>query len=502
MNKMAKLFFVVQSEADTCLLREPAALFGTGALGVLYAGADGGKARQWRRTCVAIGCSFAALSAMQPEAPPYYGYEHEITSLRVFQHLRQTLLRGVYFEDALAFHCLQARKTLGEFSGTCFITRAGTSEARSANPLEATRQAFCRNYCLRHADSVLRLGDEPSAEGQSSIPGFSSAAPWQALRAGTLAPASSNCLVSAGKVSVCMAHYNHPRYLPLALESLARQDHENFEVIVTDDGSTDAAALHVFEEQKRTRDARFRFYHKKNSGPGDTRNFCAAHADGDYLVFMDADNLARPSMVRVFAESMARSNMDALTCHFEAFSHESCDLAPKNARYRSVPIGQDIVTGLLENTFGDTNMIVRTDVFRQMHGMCATRTGVEDWEFLVRLALTGHTQDVIPEPLFYYRLTPEGLSRNNARLDRQGCILAAYENYGIRDVLARRMVEDLAIPFHRFNNRIGLAAHSVFLQPALRAACFLERLYQKLCPAASRRQRFATTCRRFFQRSL
>ncbi|MDL2272258.1 glycosyltransferase [Desulfovibrio sp. OttesenSCG-928-I05] len=298
-------------------------------------------------------------------------------------------------------------------------------------------------------------------------------------------------------ISVCMAHYNYPRYLPWALDSLERQDYPNFEVIVTDDGSTDPQARAVFQNQKMLRDGRFRFFEKENSGPGLTRNFCANQAKGTYLVFMDADNLADPSMLRRFAEGMERSGVDALTCHFETFAPvwEGSKIPPKRV-FRALPLGQVILTGLLENPYGDTNMIVKAATFQRLGGMCGTREGIEDWEFLARLALTGGTQDVVPETLFYYRLTPEGVSRNSSKIRAQKRIAETYKQYG--SGLLPEFVDHMLIPFY-WNERPE-RAYSVFIRQGIRIGEWLEKIYQRTFPSGSKRQHFASWVRRCYRR--
>lgn len=497
------IFFIVESAA--CLEDLHNVAVGCDAsqkIHVFYTGTEEKIRREWKRACVTWSCAFASLADVPPLDPPCYAYPCEIASLRVYRWLQEQTADIVCFEGMLGFHCLQARKVLGAFAQIAFVVLAESGLVRASLPLQITRERFCRAYCVQHADAVwngvisqdgLRL---PSEKKRPSFAGI-----LHALRIKHISYEGGGG-TSHGMISVCVAHYNYPRFLPIALESLARQDYKNFEVIVADDGSTDPEALHEFDAQECLMDTRFRFFHKKNGGAGDTRNFCAAHAKGDYLVFMDADNVATPHMLRTFAESMARTGADALTCHFEGFASEETDIPPRKCKYLAVPTGQDLVTSTLENTLGDTNMIVRKDVFLKLGGMCSTRTGVEDWEFLVRLGLAGFRQDVVPQPLFYYRLTPEGISRNTTHIDRLSCISAAYAQYGLKEPLAQDLLKRVTIPYYTMVTEGSFVTGSVFLRQAFRIGLFLEALYQRWFPAASRRQRFATAFRNFFQRNL
>ena len=147
-------------------------------------------------------------------------------------------------------------------------------------------------------------------------------AAWEKFAATPFPAAPAPAVVSAPpKISVCMPYYNHGKYLPAALASLARQTYDNFEVILVDDGSTDAGACEVFAIlQKKYPAPRFRFFRTENAGVGAARNFAVAQATGDWLVFMDADNVAMEEMLAVFARTMQVSGADCATCHYPCFS--------------------------------------------------------------------------------------------------------------------------------------------------------------------------------------
>ena len=63
------------------------------------------------------------------------------------------------------------------------------------------------------------------------------------------------------------------------------------------------------------------------------------------------------------------------------------------------------------NIFGDANFIVTRKVFTALGGFATDRSAVEDWQFLLRLALRGFRQIVIPENLYWYRFLPDSMMR-------------------------------------------------------------------------------------------
>jgi glycosyltransferase involved in cell wall biosynthesis len=214
----------------------------------------------------------------------------------------------------------------------------------------------------------------------------------------------------APKLSVCVPFYNHGKYLPTVLAALARQTYGNFEVIVVDDGSTAADAQETFEMMRQKyAGPQFRFFRQENAGVGAARNFAASHASGEYLVFVDADNLPLPQMLAVFAQAMQFSAADCATCHMAMFHHEA--ELEKPPRQTHAPLGPCLEGGWRINLFGDANFIVTKKVFTQLGGFATDRNAVEDWQFLVRLALRGFNQIVVPEILFWYRFLPDSMMR-------------------------------------------------------------------------------------------
>jgi hypothetical protein len=88
------------------------------------------------------------------------------------------------------------------------------------------------------------------------------------------------------RVSIIMPLFNKEKWLRRALDSIARQTFIDYELLVTDDGSTDGGA-HIVANYG---DARFRLFGQSNAGPGAARNRGIAEAKGQLLAFLDADD--------------------------------------------------------------------------------------------------------------------------------------------------------------------------------------------------------------------
>lgn len=224
-------------------------------------------------------------------------------------------------------------------------------------------------------------------------------------------------------VSVCLVHFNRPRLLQQALDSLRGQDYHNFEVILVDDGSTDPEALTTLQQLETEFTARgWRLLRQQNRYLGAARNTAAHMARGEYLLFMDDDNVAKPHELRTLVAVAEHSCADLLTCHLERFASQQSPLETKLATEHWGPLGMALAVGLVENVFGDANSLIRRRVFQEVGGFTELRgVGHEDWEFFARASLKGYRLEVVPESLFYYRVQPGSMlssSKRNANLLR------------------------------------------------------------------------------------
>jgi len=292
-------------------------------------------------------------------------------------------------------------------------------------------------------------------------------------------------------VSICIPHFNYGAYLPAMLHSIEGQNYYNIEVIVVDDGSTDSESLNAFNAlSARNTKTKWRFINQKNQGIGSARNAAAKEASGEYIIFVDADNLVRAEMVSTFVEGMIRTDAAILTCHFCAFSE---DVTPKSAKdiiYTYAPVGPAIAAGWRRNVFGDANFCIKKSVFESLGGFSTQRDASwEDWEFLARAALAGYKMDVIPEPLFWYRHTLAGASRNTNLVKNQRRVMDAYLSAApalYRPIIACMSQVGFTADLHtrtpagEIAGKIADRIYAAFGSPTGPVARWLERFFQRV----------------------
>ncbi|MFQ5850235.1 MAG: glycosyltransferase family 2 protein [Candidatus Binatia bacterium] len=96
------------------------------------------------------------------------------------------------------------------------------------------------------------------------------------------------------KISVIIPTYNHAKYLPEALDSILNQTYKAFEIIVVDDGSTD----NTKEIVARYRD-KIRYAYQQNGKQAKARNTGITISSGEYIAFLDADDVWMPEMLEL-----------------------------------------------------------------------------------------------------------------------------------------------------------------------------------------------------------
>ena len=121
--------------------------------------------------------------------------------------------------------------------------------------------------------------------------------------------------------------------------------------------------------------------HIAHSFLGAARNAGSQHSRGDFLLFMDDDNLAMPHELQTFVTAMINSNVDVLTCFIKYFRGD--DPVQDDHNHWWMPEGEALTLGVFYNAFGDANFIIRRSVFTTLQGFITSRN------CLLRLGVVG-----------------------------------------------------------------------------------------------------------------
>ena len=118
------------------------------------------------------------------------------------------------------------------------------------------------------------------------------------------------------KISVIIPCYNSERYLAECLDSILAQSEQDFEILLVDDGSRDStlSVAQAYAQQ----DARIHAYHQENAGVCAARNLAMEHAQGEWITFVDSDDLLVPDAFERMLGAV-KDDVDMVVCAHETF---------------------------------------------------------------------------------------------------------------------------------------------------------------------------------------
>ena len=120
----------------------------------------------------------------------------------------------------------------------------------------------------------------------------------------------------APTVSIVVPIYKVERYLEQCIESILAQTYQNIEVILVDDGSPDACPAMC--DAYAARDSRVQVIHQENQGAGPARNTGLVAARGEYVIFLDSDDIYLPQMLARMMARAEKHHADVVICRADA----------------------------------------------------------------------------------------------------------------------------------------------------------------------------------------
>ena len=119
------------------------------------------------------------------------------------------------------------------------------------------------------------------------------------------------------KVSIIVPVHNAQATLSRCVSSILHQEYTDFELLLIDDGSTDASG--ALCDEFVSQDGRVTVIHKENSGVSDTRNLALSKAEGIYLQFVDSDDWIEPDMYEVLYYAAEKFHVDYVKGDYKKF---------------------------------------------------------------------------------------------------------------------------------------------------------------------------------------
>ena len=204
------------------------------------------------------------------------------------------------------------------------------------------------------------------------------------------------------KYSIIVPVFNRPDEVDELLESLLSQEEKDFEVIIVEDGSQ-VPCKKVCDKYANRLD--LHYYYKENSGPGQSRNYGAERAKGDYLLILDSDVVLPKGYIRAVSEELNREPADAFggpDCAHESFTDTQKAISYSMTSFFTtggIRGGKKKLDKFYPRSF---NMGIRRDVYQELGGFSKMRFG-EDIDFSIRIFKAGKRCRLFPEAWVWHK---------------------------------------------------------------------------------------------------
>jgi GT2 family glycosyltransferase len=208
--------------------------------------------------------------------------------------------------------------------------------------------------------------------------------------------------------SVVIPSYNRGSFIAATLESVFAQEFQDYEVIVVDDGSTDDTTqrLEPFSHK-------LILLHQSNQGPGAARNLGVRHATGEYIAFLDSDDLWFPWTLATYAQIIGEKNLPTLIAGTLAYFQNEAQPRELENGPLALECFADYFAASQRGLYcGSGQMVVRRHSVLDVGGFLETKTNAEDHDLVMRLGTAPGFINVTAPALIAYRQHTAAVTRD------------------------------------------------------------------------------------------
>lgn len=223
-------------------------------------------------------------------------------------------------------------------------------------------------------------------------------------------------------ISIIITTYSRPKLLAQAITSALNQTYENTEIIVVDDGSTDDMTKNMCKTLERQH--KIRYIQQKNKYLGAARNNGIKNAYGEYVVLLDDDNYLYTNFIEETYKVILNEKADCVTTGMQYFFDQ--DNPPNISDFTNKSFiffggrkkyKDPYISSLFYNIYGDATALYKKVVFDDIQFHEHYGVTHEDWALHQSLQIKGYKIVTIPEPLLFYRVSPNSMIRTTKKYD-------------------------------------------------------------------------------------
>ena len=210
-------------------------------------------------------------------------------------------------------------------------------------------------------------------------------------------------------VSIIMPAYNAEKYILESIDSVIAQTYKSWELIVVDDGSVDSTSVVV----RNFKDRRVKLIEQINSGVSKARNSGIENAKGEYITFLDSDDLWEKYKLEVQVSYML-NNPSVILSYTDYVSFINDGERVKNKQLYPFKIKSLKDRILVFNFIATLTVMVKSKILKDVGGFDIDLFGPEDWDLWIKISKMGGIGH-IEKKLSLYREHEGGISKNKKR---------------------------------------------------------------------------------------
>ncbi|WP_341526555.1 glycosyltransferase [Nostoc sp. UHCC 0302] len=210
-------------------------------------------------------------------------------------------------------------------------------------------------------------------------------------------------------ISVIIPVYNGEKTIKKTIESVLKQTVSDLEVLVINDGSTDSTE----EIVKSIPDLRLKIFSYHNAGLAASRNRGLSHTNGEFISFIDADDLWTFDKLEAQWKALEDSENAAVAYSWTDYIDVDSKFLKSGSRItlKGDVYNKLLLYNILEN---GSNPLIRKEAFTEIGGFDESLPAAEDWDMWLRLA-TRYEFTVVPKAQILYRVSANSMSTNLKR---------------------------------------------------------------------------------------
>lgn len=233
--------------------------------------------------------------------------------------------------------------------------------------------------------------------------------------------------------SILIANYNNGKYFKKCYQSLINQTYKNWEAIIIDDASTDDS-VEIIESLIKN-DSRFKFYHNTiNKGCGFTKATCMKYAQGDLCAYLDPDDA-------IYTEALQKTVQEFINNDDLAAVYSQMMICDENLTPKTVYAG----TKQIYNNRYFFNCPIqishfftfKREIYLRTIGVNPNLKNAVDQDLYLKILEQGEVK-YLKEPLYFYRIHPNGISQDKAKQSAKDSFAKV-----IHDTMKRRGIKTI-----------------------------------------------------------